>query len=168
MSIEKTSVVAAETRHKDASKRLGDVSEDVREPDEQKFQFVLSSSTELQKCQRAIELSAKSLLDLSGVDYPKSHDFDLYSDYVENCIGALEGKLSKEDGGKAYRVFVLASIWSGAYPATEYGIAEKSPDVAFNLEDAEIAYTHAEEAHDKAEEVIEKAKSEVGESEDES
>lgn len=157
MGINESTVSAANNRLFDGKKRMGDVHEAISEPDEETFQFVLAPSTELQKCQRAIELFAKALLDLSGVNYPKSHEISVYEEYAQDCIDALESELEEEDGSTAYRTFVIASIWGSAYPATEYGVAGKSPDNAFSTSDAQMAYEHASDIRSRVEETIEKA-----------
>jgi HEPN domain-containing protein len=145
MGIDESSVNKAMTRMDDAKTRFEDISSDLRSESDEGSVNVDSPSTEVQKCQRAIELYAKSLLDFSGVQYPTKHQIPIEDDSIKNSIRAIRSEYGDEAAENAYRVFLIASLWGSIYPGTEYGIVGLSPDDGFETRDAEMAFNHADE-----------------------
>ncbi|WP_152421709.1 HEPN domain-containing protein [Halogeometricum pallidum] len=162
MTISSDSIASANRRLFDANKRLAQVDESIRNSTESDFQIVISTGGELQKCQRAIELYAKSILELSGVYYKPTHDFQLNEEYISDCVKAIDNNLGSSYGDAACRAFAVANIWSGAYPATEYGFANRSPDSVFSTDDSVVASAYAKELKEKVTEMIDEAESQYG------
>lgn len=97
-------------------------------------------------CQQSIELSAKAVFKLMGINFPKDHKirFD-----VKETKELLKRDFPKNfyEKDKIPRLIFLTQFWKEFYILVKYGIEKLDigPECLFKREEAEIAIKHAKE-----------------------
>lgn len=113
-----------------------------------------SPSSVITSAQLSIELSAKAIFLLSGINFPESHGFPFDPDERSNLTRNLVRKAKAGDYPDGFvdiekipRVLFLTQFWEqfyqpAKYPEQDLGVR---PDELFTEEEASLAVTHAEE-----------------------
>jgi len=108
-------------------------------------------SNVIANCQEAIELSAKAIFKIMGLDFPKEHQL-LFEKEGKEEIKEVTKKLLSMEFPKYFiykdelpRVIFLSYFWHRFYTIAKYGISELNlpPDRLFKKEEAELALNHA-------------------------
>ncbi|OYT57297.1 MAG: hypothetical protein B6U76_01375 [Desulfurococcales archaeon ex4484_217_2] len=139
--------------HLEYAKNLIDKAENFLSKSEEELKRALPScSNIIANCQTTIELSAKAVFKIMGLEFPKEHQL-LFErgEKGEKVKKAAKELLSKEFPKYfAYReelprLIFLTYFWHRFYTIAKYGIDELNipPDKLFKKEDAELAIKHA-------------------------
>lgn len=103
-------------------------------------------------CQQSIELSAKAVFKLMGMDFPKNHEIRFELKGTKELLKKDFPKTFQEKD-KIPRLIFLTQFWKRFYELAKYGKEKLNigPDDLFGREEAEIALKHAKECYRIAE-----------------
>jgi len=111
-----------------------------------------SYSNIIANCQTAIELSAKAVFKIMGLDFPKEHQLLFERGKKGDEVKKVTKELLSKEFPKYFiykkelpRLIFLTYFWHRFYTIAKYGIDELDipPDKLFKKEDAELAIEHA-------------------------
>jgi len=145
-------------KHLEYAKNLIDKAEKLLSKAEEELkEHSPSYSNVIADCQTAIELSAKAVFKIMGLDFPKEHQLL----FERGKKGEEVKKVTKELLSKEFpeyfaykeelpRLIFLTYFWYRFYTIAKYGIDELNipPDKLFKKEDAELAVNHAKRCVD--------------------
>jgi len=102
-----------------------------------------------------MELSAKALFKLIGIDFPKKHEIKFDRKETKRLLKELLDKdfpKSFYEKDKIPRLFFLTQFWEKFYILSKYGIDKLNigPDDLFEKEEAKLALKHAKECYNIA------------------
>jgi HEPN domain-containing protein len=112
-----------------------------------------SPSNVVINCQQCIELSAKAVMKIMDLDFPREHQLLFRVQKGSKKLSEEFKELLKKEMPKHFsyqeelpRLIFLTYFWHEFYTIGKYGIDELdiSPDELFKKEDAELAVKHAE------------------------
>jgi len=111
-----------------------------------------SYSNIIANCQTAIELSAKAVFKIMGLEFPKEHQLLFERGKKGEEVKKVTKELLSKELPKYFaykeelpRLVFLTYFWYKFYAIAKYGIDELNipPDKLFKKEDAELAIEHA-------------------------